>query len=94
MKWFHALPVVMGLAALGGVSLAQQAPPAGAPARPLPQDQTGAAAPGASPTAIPGVGQTQAPPGAPAAAARRGPPPEPELGAGPWDLDRDRKSVV
>jgi glucose/arabinose dehydrogenase len=95
MKRLQALSVVVGLAALGGVSLAQQAPsPAGAPAaRPLPQDQTGAAAPAASPTAVPGVGQTQTPPSAPAAAARRGPPPEPPLGDGPWDLDSQKGKV-
>jgi len=87
MKRLPALSVAVALAALGGVSLAQQAPPAGPPARPLPQDQTGAAAPNAAPTATPG------PAGAPAAGARRAPPPEPELGAGPWDLDSQKGKV-
>jgi glucose/arabinose dehydrogenase len=88
MKWFTVAATVAGLAALGSAASAQQAP-----ARPLPQDQIGAAAPAASPTAVPGVGQTQAPASAPAAAARRGPPPEPPLGDGPWDLDSAKGKV-
>jgi glucose/arabinose dehydrogenase len=79
MKRLLVSVAFVGLLAYGGASLAQQAAPA---ARPLPQDQTGAAAPVAAPTATP-----------PAPAARRAPPPQPELGAGPWDLDSQKGKV-
>ena len=79
MKWFMAAAAVAGLATLGGVSVAQNAPPA---------------APAAGPSAsVAAPAAPAAAPGAPAAGARRAPPPEPELGAGPWDLDSQKGKV-
>ncbi len=66
-----------GVAAYAGVSLAQQA-------------ESPPAAPGAAPAAAPAPGGAA---GAPAPAARRGPAPEPPLGAGPWDLDSQKGKV-
>jgi glucose/arabinose dehydrogenase len=87
MKWFMVAASVAALATVGGVSLAQNAPPAApAPGAPAAGAPGAAAAPGAA-------GAPAGAPGAPAAGARRAPPPEPELGAGPWDLDSQKGKV-